>query len=48
MGRKRIDLNEKHISVHLSIKKKLLDAAKKEGVNISSILEKALEKYLNR
>lgn len=47
MGRKRIDEKEKKIPVTIGIKKKYLDILKDRNINISELINKFLEKYLN-
>jgi hypothetical protein len=48
MGRKRIDSNEKRISLKLSIKKKYVDELKEKNINISQLFEQFVKDYLNR
>lgn len=48
MGRKRLDSDEKRISLNLSIKKKYVEELKHRGVNISQLFEDFVKKYLGR
>jgi len=48
MGRKRLDENEKRISLKLSIKKKYIDELKQKEVNISQLFEEFVKNYLRR
>lgn len=45
MGRKRIDENEKKISISIGIKKKYVDYMKEKGINISELINDLLKKY---
>jgi post-segregation antitoxin (ccd killing protein) len=48
MGRKRIESNEKRISLKLSIKKKYVDELKEKEINISQLFEQFVKDYLKR
>lgn len=45
MGRKRIDENEKKITVTVSLKRKNFELLKKQG-SISEIIQKLVDQYL--
>lgn len=48
MGRKRLDPQEKRISIKLSIKKKYVDKLNELEVNKSQLFEEYVKKYLDR
>jgi post-segregation antitoxin (ccd killing protein) len=48
MGRKRIESDEKRISLKLSIKKKYVDELKEKEINISQLFEQFVKDYLKR
>lgn len=44
MGRKRLDI--KKVTVGITIRKDIVDFCKQNNLNMSSVSEKALEKYI--
>lgn len=48
MGRKRLELDEKKVSVKLTIKKKYVDMLKEKNINMSQLFEEKVKELLKK